>query len=337
MTEAETTSEPIDLTGSQKAVLMLLSMEEATAVPVLSELSPEEVSVLREAAEGLRSVPVRQLGEVYAEFITHAQTALAVPRGGVRYLEQIATRALGAAETDVIFQERPRSSLQRLEAADPAAIAAVLEHEHPQLVAAVLSQVEASRAAEVIMRVPEEKRPLILARLGTMTEVPASLVEEIAGALTSELPSLDAETTLEVRGLERTASLIRKMGRDLGEDVLEMLEDENDELADAIRQAMYTFDDLTSLDAPSLRTVLEGVSGDRLTLALKTAPEALKSAIFSSMSRRAADRIREDMEMLGAVKLADVETAQREIVEVATRLMSEGVISLDGDDGGGVA
>ena len=113
------------LSGSQKAVLMLLSMEEATAVPVLSELSPEEVKTLREAAEGLRSVPVRQLGEVYAEFITKAQTALAVPRGGVRYLEQIASRALGPAETDVIFQEKPRSSLKRLEAAEPTAIAAV--------------------------------------------------------------------------------------------------------------------------------------------------------------------------------------------------------------------
>src|SRR5690606_57746 len=113
--------------------------------------------------------------------------------------EQIASRALGSAESDVIFQEKPRSSLKRLEAADPAAIAAVLEHEHPQLVAAVLSQVNADCAAEVLMRVPEEKRPMILSRLGSMTEIPASLVEEIAGALTSELPSLDAETTLQVR------------------------------------------------------------------------------------------------------------------------------------------
>ncbi len=323
------------LTGPQKAVLMLLSMEEGTAVPVLSELSPEEVGRLREAAEGLRSVPVRQLGEVYAEFISHSQEALAVPRGGVRYLEQIAARALGPSETEVIFQEKPRSSLERLTAADPAAIAAVLEHEHPQLVAAVLSQVDPEKAADVLQKVPEEMRPEILSRLGTMTEVPASLVEEIAGALASELPSLDAEVTLEVRGLEKTAALIRKMGRDVGEDVLEQLEDDNEDLADAIRQAMYTFEDLSSLDPPSLRTVLEGISGDRLTIALKTAPDALKNAIFSSMSRRAADRIREDMEVMGAVKLADVEAAQREIIEVATRLMSEGVISLDGD--GGVA
>jgi flagellar motor switch protein FliG len=324
------------LTGPQKAVLMLLSMEEATAVPVLAELSPEEVATLRNAATSLRSVAVQELGSVYAEFIEKSQTALAVPRGGLRYLEQITTRALGPAKSDAIFKDRPRSALQRLEAADPAAMAAVLEHEHPQLVAAVISQMQPDRAAEVLQRVPEEKRPLILSRLGTMTEVPANLVEEIAQALTTELPAVDAESTLHVKGLEHAAALIRKLGRELGEEVLGALSDDNDELADAIRQAMYTFEDLLNLDPPALRTVLEGVSGDRLTMALKTASEPLKNAIFSSMSRRAADRIREDMEMLGAVRLAEVEAAQREIVEVATRLMAEGTISLDGEGGNSV-
>lgn len=324
---------PESLTGPQKAVLMLLSMEESTAVPVLSELSPEEVAALRTAAKDLKSVPIEELGIVYREFIERSQSALAVPRGGVRYLEQIAERALGPAKSELIFSDRPRSALERLEAADPTAIAAVLENEHPQLVAAVISQIDPGRAAEVISRLPEEKRPLVLLRLGTMTEVPASVVEEIAGALTSELPSIDAEVTLQVRGLDRTAAVIRKLGRQLGEEVLDALSDADDDLADAIRQAMYTFEDLLGLDPTSLRTVLEGVSSDRLTLALKTAPEALKAAIFSSMSRRAADRIREDMEILGAVRLADVEAAQREIVEVATRLMAEGLISLDGGDG----
>jgi len=318
------------LTGPQKAVLMLLSMEESTAVPVLSEMTSEEVGELRKAANTLRSVPVHQLGSVYAEFIERSQNALAIPRGGVRYLEQITSRALGPARSDAIFSDRPRSALKRLEAADPAAIAAVLEHEHPQLVAAVISQMDPERAAEVLGRMPEERRPLILSRLGTMTEVPASLVEEIAGALTSELPALDAETTLQVKGLEQTAALIRRLGREVGEEVLDALANDNDELAAAIRQAMYSFEDLMNLDPPSLRTVLEGIAGDRLTLALKTASEPLKAAIFASMSRRAGDRIREDMEMLGAVKLTDVDAAQREIVEVATRLMSEGVISLDG-------
>lgn len=321
------------LTGAQKAVLLLLSMEEATAVPVLSELTPEEVVSLRKAAVNLRAVRVQELGAVYREFIERSQSALAVPKGGVRYLEQIASRALGPTQSAAIFSDRPKSSLKRLEVADPAAIAAVLEHEHPQLVAAVLSQMEPGRAAEVIARMPEDKRPLVISRLGMMTEVPASLVEEIAGALTSELPSLDAETTLEVRGLERAAALVRKMGRELGTEVLDALGGDNSDLADAIRQAMYTFEDLGNLDAQSLRMVLEGVAGDRLTLALKTASEPVRRAIFASMSRRSADRIREDMEMLGAVRLADVEAAQREIVEVATKLMAEGAIQLDnGDD-----
>lgn len=330
------TPEPnLALTGPEKAVLMLLSMEEATAVPVLAELTPEEVARLRAAATSIKSVPVHQLGSVYREFIERSQSALAIPRGGLRYLEQIAERALGPAKTGLIFSDRKRSSLERLEAADPAAVAAVLEHEHPQLVAAIISQMQADRAADIVARLPSEKRPQVLMRLGTMTEVPASVVEEIAGALTTELPSIDAELTLQVKGLDRTAAVVRKLGRELGEEVLDALAEDNDELADAIRQAMYAFEDLMVLNATSLRLVLEGVPSERLTLALKTAPEKLKAAVFSSMSRRAADRIREDMEMLGGVRLADVEAAQREIVEVATRLMAEGSISLDG--GGDVA
>ncbi|MCH2110869.1 MAG: hypothetical protein MK135_16240, partial [Polyangiaceae bacterium] len=185
--------------------------------------------------------------------------------------------------------------------------------------------------ADILAKLPERIRPPILSRLGTMTEIPASLVEEIASALASELPALDSDATRQVEGLERAAALVRRLGRELGEEALEQLEDDNEELADAIRQAMYTFDDLAGLDAGALRNVLEGVSGDKLTLALKTSHLDVTNAIFSSMSRRAADRIREDLEMLGAVRLADVEAAQREIVEVATRLMAEGVISLDNE------
>ncbi len=132
----------VPLSGPEKAVLMLLSMEESTAVPVLAELTPDEVTRLRAAATSIKSVPVSQLGTVYREFIERSQSALAIPRGGLRYLEQIAERALGPAKSELIFSDRKRSSLERLEAADPAAIAAVLEHEHPQLVAAILSQMQ---------------------------------------------------------------------------------------------------------------------------------------------------------------------------------------------------
>jgi flagellar motor switch protein FliG len=122
---------------------------------------------------------------------------------------------------------------------------------------------------------------------------------------------------------------VRRLGRETGEQLLGTIEEGNSELASEIRKAMYTFEDLNALDARALRSLLESVPVERLTMALKTASETLKQHIFASMSKRAAERIKEDMEIMGGVRLSDVEAAQREIVEVALRLDAEGTISLE--------
>ena len=122
---------------------------------------------------------------------------------------------------------------------------------------------------------------------------------------------------------------VRRLGRETGEQLLGSIEEGNSELAGEIRKAMYTFEDLNALDARALRSLLESVPVERLTMAMKTASEALKTHIFTSMSKRAAERIKEDMEIMGGVRLSDVEAAQREIVEVALRLDAEGTISLE--------
>ena len=179
----------------------------------------------------------------------------------------------------------------------------------------------------------EELRPQILERLGTMTEVPAGLLEEVAQTLGMELPPAEAEAQVSVDGVSRSAALVRRLGRDAGEVLLSTLSEGNDELAAEIRRAMYSFEDLKAVDARGLRSVLEAVPSERLTLALKTASDSLREHIFAGMSKRAADRIREDMEILGGAKLSDVEAAQREIVEAALKLEAEGVISLEGNDG----
>ena len=135
---------------------------------------------------------------------------------------------------------------------------------------------------------------------------------------------------MSVDGISRSAALVRRLGRATGEAVLGALSEGDAELASEIRRAMYSFEDLKALDARALRSVLEAVPSERLTIALKTASDQLKDQIFRSMSKRAGDRIREDMDMLGGVRVSDVEAAQREIVETALRLDAEGVISLEG-------
>lgn len=319
----------MELSGPEKAVLMLLSLDEATATPILSELEPADVRKLREAASNMRAVPATALEHVYAEFIQQTKEAVAVPRGGVRYLRRLAGRALGETKAQEIFVDQQQSALDRLAGAEPSAIASVMENEHPQLVAAILSQLDNEKAARVLEQLPEASRAQVLERLGTMTEIPSALLEEVATALSAELPTSQADTVRTVDGIARSAALVRRMGRETGEALLGVLEEGNQELATEIRRAMYTFEDLGVLDARALRSLLEAVPVEKLTMAMKTASESLRNHIFTSMSKRAAERIKEDMEVMGGVRLADVEGAQREIVEVALRLDAEGTISLE--------
>jgi len=319
----------MELSGPEKAVLMLLSLDEATATPILSEMDAGDVRKLREAASNMRAVPATALEHVYTEFIQQTKEAVAVPRGGVRYLRRLAGRAMGEVKASEIFVDQQESALDRLAAAEPAAIAAVMENEHPQLVAAILSQLDNEKAARVLENLPEASRSQVLERLGTMTEIPSALLEEVATALAAELPTSQKDTVRTVDGIARSAALVRRMGRETGEALLGTLEEGNQELATEIRRAMYTFEDLSVLDARALRSLLEAVPVEKLTMAMKTASESLRNHIFTSMSKRAAERIKEDMEVMGGVRLADVEAAQREIVEVALRLDAEGTISLE--------
>jgi flagellar motor switch protein FliG len=319
------------LTGPEKAVLMLLSLDESTAAPIVAELEDADLRKLREVAAMMRAIPTSAVDEVYREFVDRAQHAVAVPRGGVSYLRRLASRALGESRSQGIFVDAPESAMARLSHADPTSVAALLETEHPQLVAAILSQLDAPRAARIFEALPPDNQSEVLARLGSMTEVPAGLLEGIASAIAAELPPAEAEASMSVDGVSRAAALVRKLGKETASELLSKMTDQHGEIAGEIRRAMYTFEDLRTLDIKALRTILKEVPSDRLVLALKTASEAVKTKIFSSMSSRAVELLKDDLSQLGGVRLTDVEQAQREIVEAALRLESEGTISLGGD------
>lgn len=320
------------LTGPEKAVLLLLSLDEATAAPIVAELDAEDVKRLREVARAMRSVPASALDEVYDEFVRQSQKAVAVPKGGVGYLRKLSSKALGESTTQEIFEDSPPTAVARVAQTDATTLAGLLESEHPQLIAVVLSQLVPEKAADVLECLPEHLRSSALKRLGALNEVPTGMLEEVAQALLSELPQHDPQRAVPVNGVRHSAQLVRNLSKEACEAILGEVESDDETLATEIRRAMYSFEDLRLVDPRSMRELLKSVPGDRLTLALKTASVEMRSHIFNGMSKRAAERIEEDLELLGAVRLSEVEEAQREIVEIALRLESEGSLSL-GNDG----
>ena len=309
---------------------MLLSLEESVAAPIVAELEPGDVKKMREIAAMMREVPKHALDGLYGEFIGEAQRAVAVPKGGIAYLRRLAEKALGSSRSDELFVGAPASPFERLEKADAQAVSVLLDGEHPQIGAAILSQIESGKAAKIIGFCNPTLRTELVSRMAMMTEVPAAILESVAAALAKQLPD-GAQATVSVDGVASAASVLKKLGAERSQEVLTALEGES--VAEEIKAAMFTMEDLRGLDVRILRMILKEVPQDTLVVAMKTASDELKGKVYSSMSQRAADLLKDELESLGAVRLADVEAAQRSVVEAAKSLEASGRISLSEDQG----
>ncbi len=279
----------------------------------------------------MREVPAGALDDTFRDFLQRSASAVAVPRGGLPYLRRLSAGALGEQVARDIFEDGVTSPLARLEGAPSDAVASLLEKEPPQLVAAVLARLEPTRAAEIIAAMPLERQTTVIRYVGTMTELPAKVLEDVATALANELPTSDASTLVSIDGISKAAALLNAGGREMSTAILQALAAEDSKLASDVQQAMLTFEDLRKIDPKSMRELLRDVATERLTLALKGASGELLDAVFAGLSSRAAELLRDDLELLGKVKKAEMEAARREIVETAIRLEAEGRVDLGRD------
>jgi flagellar motor switch protein FliG len=316
------------LTGAEKAVLFLLSLDEAVATPIVGELVEADLRKLRAVASTMREVPVGALDDAFREFLDRSSSAVAVPRGGLMYLRRLSAGALGEARASQVFEDGVKTPLARLEHAAPDAVAALLAQEPPQLVAAILARLEPKAAAAILGAMPIERQSTVIAHVSQMTELPAKVVEDVAAALASELPSSDAAAIISVDGIAKAAEMLNAAGRETSTAVLMQIESENGALASEVRQAMFTFDDIARLDARSMRELLREVPTERLTLALRGASQKILTAVYSGLSERAAELIKDDLDLVGKVRKVDVEAARKEVVTTALRLETEGRIDL---------
>ncbi|MGD0677166.1 MAG: FliG C-terminal domain-containing protein [Polyangiaceae bacterium] len=316
------------ITNAEKAVLFLLSLDEPVAEKVVRELGEAELRKLRAVASTMREVPAGALDDTFRDFVQRSESAVAVPRGGLPYLRRLSAGAVGEQRAREIFEDGVTSPLARLEGAPSDAVAALLEREPPQLAAAVLARLDPTRAAEILGAMPSERQRTVVRHVGMMTELPAKVLEDVALALANELPTSDATTLVSVDGVAKAAELLNAAGRATSGAILEALQADDAALASQVRQAMFTFEDLRRLEPKAMRELLTDVPTERLTTALKGASSELMTAILSGMSSRAADLLKDDLEVLGKVKKSEVDSARREIVETALRMEAEGKVDL---------
>jgi flagellar motor switch protein FliG len=316
------------LTNAEKAVLLLLSLDEDVARPVVEELGEDEIRKLRSVAATMRQVPKDAIELTLREFVERSATSVAVPRGGLPYLRRLSASALGEARAQAVFEDGVTSPLTLLERGRPEDVAALFETEPPQITAAILAVMPPKSASTILFAMTEERQTAVVRHVGRMTHVPASVLEDVAAAIAANLPTGEASTLVSVDGVAKAAELLNATGKTAQETILGELQSNDPELANDVRQAMFTFEDLGRLPPRSMRVLLREVATDRLVVALKDTPPTLVDAVLAGLSSRAAQLLRDDMELAVGVKKADIVAARREVVAVALRLESEGQLDL---------
>jgi flagellar motor switch protein FliG len=226
-----------------------------------------------------------------------------------------------------------REGLEAMKWMAPDTIAAFLRNEHPQTIALVLAHLEPAQAAQVLAKLKPVIQPEVIMRLSTIDRVAPVVLRDLNQVLKEELISSASAQSEVLGGPEAVAEIMNNVDKNTETSVFESIEELNPSLVEDIRELMFTFEDLVAIDGRGMQELTKGISNEQLVLALKTASEEIKEKFFTNISSRAADLIKEELDVMGPVKLSDVEAAQQEIVKVARRLEEEGKLMLGGKGG----
>ncbi|MBI3991692.1 MAG: flagellar motor switch protein FliG, partial [Candidatus Lambdaproteobacteria bacterium] len=257
------------------------------------------------------------------------------------FVKNTLSKALGGDRAkelvDNLSANVEESALESLKWLDPKAIANFITHEHPQTIALILAHLEdPEQTATVLKELPENLQADVVYRMAILESIQPGVVSEIDEVLSREMQAAGAMGTAKVGGIEAVAEMLNSLDKSTETRILATIEESNPDLAEQIRELMFTFEDMVLIDSRGMQLILKEVEQQDLVLALKTASDSIKELIFSSMSQRASEMLREDLEVLGPVKVADVERAQQNLVKVARRLEEEGKVIIGGRGGGDV-
>ncbi len=322
-----------NLSGAQRAAIFLLGVGEEAATEVMRHMSAKEVQQVGEAMATISKLTNSQVEDVLAEF--HIDSAEINPLGleAPDFTRRVMTSALGQDKAQNILSqvlEKPdeHNGVEALQWMAPKAIAEVLEEEHPQIAATVLTQLYDEQAAKVLEMLPDDLKKDVILRIARMEELDSRAMEELDRVLESQLGKLQRIPPRKVMGPDNLASILNATDSELEKEMLEALTEADEELSDDVKEKMFVFDSLMKLDDRGFQTLVRDIDQEKLLVALKGVDEELTERFFNNMSERAADILREDMEASGPVKLADVESAQKDIVKTALRLAEEGTLMI---------
>ena len=328
------------MTGPKKAAILLLALGEDAAADVMKNLEEAEIQQVGYYMTRFTDVSPEELDIVLEEFYRNSVMA----DEGVNissspdFVKNALTKALGADRakelSDNLRAGEEEAGLEALRYAEPIMISNYIRTEHPQTIALILSYLKNAEQSSAVLRdLPESLQADILYRMAVIESIPPGVISEMNEVLTEEMKTAGSMAT-SVGGVEPVAEILNSVDKATETRILASIEETNPDLAEQIRELMFTFEDMALIDAKQMQLVMKDVDQADMVLALKTASDAVKELIFSSMSSRAAEMVREDLENLGPAKLSDVEAAQQKIIKVVKKLEEAGTITIAGAGGG---
>ena len=322
----------MSLDGYEKAAIFLMSIGEESASEVVRSLNVRDVGKLSVHMTRMKSINRVALDEVLREASEMVSTGN-MCLGGEEFVKKVLSKGLGDEGAlkimEIASKEGPLDSLKWV---DPRTLSNFLLSEHPQTAALIISLLEPVQAAEVLSQLPEEIKADVSIRIATTEMIPDSAIEELKDVLRGQL-DVSRGRGKKFGGTKKIAEILNCCERSTEQSVLQRIEEEKVEIADSIRKFMFTFDDLVKIDDRGIQMILKETTTEELTLALKTASEALKEKIYKNMSQRAVLILKEEIQGKGPVRLSDVEKSQQNVVKVAKRLETEGKIVMQSRGG----
>lgn len=311
-----------------------MAVGESLAKDVLRSLPESDVERLTTELADLRGITPEVSAAVLEEFWELLETQAFMVHGGLDYANRLLAETFGKQRADDLMalarraQEAEHGNLAKLQRTDPQQLGKLLDSEHPQTIALVLAHLDPRQASLVLSNLSEEHKVLSIQRLAEMRQFSPEMAQKVAQVLHRRLENVGDTVRKSYSGFKAVADLMNRLNAEESKRILETIEEAQPELALSIRNLMFTFEDLVTVPAATIREIVSGVDKRQLALALRGAHEDLKAAIFKSMSARAVEMLREDMEVLGPVRSREVAQAQQEILNIARRLEAEGKVIL---------
>ncbi len=325
------------MNGTDKAAVLLLYLGPEATSKIFEHMEDIEIKRISQSMSRLGHVQRNTIQEIVNEYMDITDPETGIFSQGDEFVRKVLEKALGPAKAELLLKELSVANYgdmtDMLANMDSKTVANFLSQEHPQTIAVILAKLKAKQTCDIIGFLPQELQAEVVLRIADVDQVSPEIISEIEEVMRLELTAVGGIQRFKVGGVEKVVDMFNHFDRSREKQILDKLDVLKPPLAEVIRKHLFTFEDFIHLDDKGIQGIMREVSNDTLTLALKAATDELKDKIFRNISSRAAEMIKEDLEVMGPVRLSDVERAQSEIIKIVRRMEEEGQLVIAGRGG----